>query len=1311
MWFGTYDGLNKYDGYNFKVYRNKIGDSTSLTGNTIYCIAQDNNHDIWVGGVKGASKLNKNTEEFSRLSYYDVALGKAFPITGEVHQIQKIANGNILLGSQRFGLLLFKPGELIGSQIPINVNGEKHYNYNALAIEYNNQINTCWVSIKNRGIYTIDCKTLTLSEKYMKFKQTICMFFDEITDTLWIGTEEGLFNINLKNENVSGNFLSKRVHVTKIIKDKEQKFWVTTDGLGVFTSTILNNKFAIIPYSLDNHQPLSSSNSFFSVYEDHQGNIWFGTLRAGLSLLGKKPLHFKHILVPKESDGSSSDNFILSFSEAKNEGLWIGTDGAGLKYWNRSKNTFTNVFDETNDASLKNSFVTGITKGEGDDLWISTWYTGIIYLNTKTKNVKRYECFNLHTNQIEKNVWFIFKDHSNRLWASTTNEGTLYLYNKIEDKFEVFHKDITNLQSIEQTSDGKLWAGNYNTLFKIDIDAVTYQSYDLGYPIRSIKEDHEQNLWIGTQEGGLLLFDQNTGSYERFTKADGLPGNNILRILEDNNHNLWLSTYNGLTKFNKKDIFRNFSVSDGLQSNQFSFNAALKLSDGAMVFGGINGFNIFNPNDIVEQQSKKELRLNEIWLNNKPLHNVSEYITTSDYNGLKKLKLPYYQTALSLEFVSIEFWHPDKLQYAYKLEGWDENWNVIDNIRRANYSKLLDGDYVFKVKIKDDNGTWGKPVTLATIKVLPPWYRTWWAYLLYIIFTIGVVYIGITYSKNKVQMKHNVELAKLESKKEKELATQQREMFTYISHEFRTPLSLIIDPIKQIVDKDIGTDKTDNEEGLKVAYRNAKRLLSLVNQFLVFRKAESNAIDLKIAFFDLKLLCAEVYECFVNLAEEQQIDFKLILPETETKVYADYERIEIALFNLLSNAFKHTPKNGNINLEIQTNNDVVKIFISDTGCGISAEDLPYIFDKFKRVKTNSHTKSGFGIGLFVVDHFIKKHKGSINCKSIVGEGTTFTITLKLDKDHFGDINILENIPTHTELAQELLISDTTDTKVAKEINEKLNFKKEFISEKRSVLIVEDDTEMREYLISLFKTDYIVYNAINGIDGYDQILKYNPDIVISDIAMEGLNGVELCSKLKENENLNHIPIILLTATSSPEIQLQSISNGADDYITKPFDSSILKAKVERLLISRNELRKYFLENITQKEDYKVPAEFKDFLIKCNQIIEANLSNKDFNLKMLAQDMGMSHRSLYDKIKQITGLTLNAYIRNVRIRHAAFLMLTENKTIAQIGSLVGLEDQKYFRQQFVKIYEMTPSEYIKRYKDAFHKNLNIISKKNN
>lgn len=1305
LWFGTFDGLNKYDGYEFKVFRNNSDDASSLQNNYVYCIEGDNKNNIWIGRSNGASVYNQSQSSFITLRYRLQGASTSKLLNDAAQKIVHLKEKNItLVATLRAGLLLFKDDSYTGSAVPFR-DGAKRYNtYDATAVAYTKNENFCYVFVNNIGLckYTLSINKLEVINR--QHKEANC--FELNDDGLWMGTDEGVFLYNEKTNLFSKSYLPQKALVRSLMTNNSD-IWIATDGKGVY-KLAKNAPVAVIYNHLG--KELLRSNAVWSLFKDSKGQKWFGTLRGGLSLMGSTPLYFNSYRY-KSAEGSNShiENFILSFCEDKKRNVWIGTDGAGLRYWDRARDAYTRYSATAPEASKKipSNFVTSIVQDEDDAVWVSMWGGGISCINRQNNTIKHFSCFNPFKQKEDKDIWVLFMDSRKNLWAGASNNGALYKFDKTANKFVAFNKGLTDVKCLYETTDGKIWGGSGNAVFSIDPVTNTYEKYGVKYTVRSILEDKQKQLWIGTAEGGLLLFDRITGLYNSFTMNNGLPSNTVLRILEDKKGNLWMSTYNGLSRFNPQErSFRNFTVSDGLQSNQFNFNAGLSLSSGEFIFGGINGFTMFTPEMVKDHKTGGKILLNDIVIDNKPLDKNNNYVTAQALGNIKSVSIPYEKSTLSLDFVNLEFIHPDKVNYAYILDGWDTKWNFSGTNRKANYSRLHEGTYIFKVKTTNIYGKWGNAATLLTIKILPPWYRSWWAYTFYFLAVAGIVYTYLRYSAYRQKLRYEVKLARMENRKEKELSEKQLSMFTFIAHELRTPLSLIINPLKLAIKyKD---DGVDNDVDFTVAYRNARRLLSLTDQLLLFRKAESDADELKLSSVNLNDLCNEVYQYFINRAKEQEIAYSFISSSDEIEILGDYEKIEIALFNIVSNAFKYTPKGGIININLTENQAEATVEISDTGCGIDAQDTGRVFEKFKQVNSKTATK-GFGIGLYVTRYFITKHQGTVGCTSILGKGSTFTIMLLKGYDHFADMPVTATNSKMSEFVEELLAdtftpnhTDNATVLPTADVEQITG-----MSSKRSILIIEDNNDIRDYLVQLFSKTYTVYSAEDGTTGYTLTEKYLPDVVLSDVTMEGLDGLELCKKIKQNDRLSHIPVVLLTAVTNPETHLQGINEGADDYILKPFDSDILMARIEALLRNRSQLRKYFLDRITLNEsNYKIAPEYKEFLQSCIEIVEANIDNKDFSLKSFSVAMGMSHSGLYKKIKAISGQTVNAFIRSIRLRRAAVLLLTENVSIAQAGYQVGIEDPRYFREQFVKLFGMTPSQYKKKYRNSFNKELNII-----
>ncbi len=1319
LWIGTYDGLNRYDGYGFKVFHNVIGDSTSLAINTIYAIEEDIDRRIWVGGQEGLCVYNVLTAKFSKVWYTGLS-GSRETLHQAVHQIKAADGGRMLVATQHNGLLVFENGK--GFQValdlpqagdraqagdPAQAGDQAHTaahvqtgDYDVTAAEESPD-HRIWIFVQNQGLFNYDPAKRSLISINNIIRQVNCIRADK-QGRLWLATDEGLFLYDQTTNTYSGNFMPAQFKVVTLSPDKQGTLWIGSDGAGLWT--LANNAPQAIPITKANGSPLINSNSVFVITEDTDGRKWIGTLRGGINIVDPTSLPFKKVVYEPATGGNLVDNFILSFCEDEKHNVWIGTDGDGLRHWDREKNTYECYRHNADDpTSISSNFITSIIKDYQGDLWISTWFGGVDKYDKATGKFQHYTCFNPVTNLEENNVWVVYEDAQKTLWASATNEGSLYYLDRTANRFVLFDKNLTNLQDITEDSQGNLWSGNYTTLIKIDRKHKKHTLYNIGYPVRCIHEGYDKNLWIGTQGGGLLLF--KNGQFTQFTTKDGLPSNVLLRFLEDKNQNLWISTFNGLTKFNERTrTCRNFTQSDGLQSNQFSFNAAAALSTGEFLFGGIKGFNYFFPDSIYYSATAPKIFLDGIKINNSPVEADTSYISGRDMEKITEITVPFAKSILSMDFLALTYSGAEKIKYAYYLDGWDKTWNYINNARTANYSRLAAGNYDFKVKIAGPDGKWSQETTLLRIVVLPPWYQTWWAWLLYVLAFAGSVYLYIEYARKQERLKFEIKLAHLENEKEKNLAERKLSFFTNISHEFRSPLALIIDPLKKAMRQPDGKVPV---EDLAVAHRNARRLLSLVDQLLLFRKADSGADILKISTIDIVALCNEVYQCFTQQAASRDIDYQFTARAQSVVIQGDYEKIEIALFNLLSNAFKFTPPGGRIDFELTAKNDQVSISIRDTGCGIDPADLARVFDKFQQVDAGTKGNSGFGIGLFLVKHFIERHKGTVTCKSAPGEGAVFTIHLFTRIPNLAEAFVMDTSVKKAELLEELMEEQSPE---AEAIPSNTRTAEEIVTDKRSILLIDDNLEVLQYLSKLLEPRYILYTASDGTQGLKMAEEYMPDLIISDINMAGIDGIELCTKIKQSDTMGHIPVILLTASSASETKLKGIEGGADDYFTKPFDSEHLLARVEAVLKNRNNLQRYFLDSITLREStVKVPVEYQDFLRKCIAVIEENIDNEEFTMKKFSQAMGMSHSRLNQKVKTISGQRLNAFIRSIRLRKAAVLMLTENMNVSQAAFQVGIGDARYFREQFVGIFGITPSEYIKKYKPSFNKELNIIPQK--
>lgn len=1302
MWFGTYDGLNRYDGYEFKVFRNIIGDPSSVNSNNINCLEGDWNYNIWVGSQKGLVVYDQRTSSFTPVTYIPFNDKVARDITTNVLKLKAIHKRYMLIATQHAGLLVFDNERNAATQVPYPGSATPT-EYHASAIEYPGHGDLVWIFVDGKGLHTYHLKTGAIQLVSGTLKSARCVTQDA-NNALWMGNDGGLFRYSISSKTYSDNLLPVKTSVRDICVGDGNTLWIASDGTGVWT--LPPHATRALPYLSASGEVLIKSNAVYSIYQDQKGRKWVGTLRGGINVIESNGNQFSHISSNRSgSNYNTVEDFILSFCEDESGHLWIGTDGAGIRHWQRDKDIYTEFkHDAHKPAGLGSNFITHIIRDFENDIWVATWFGGVSRFDKKTRSFQRYSMISPITHQKEDNNWIVFEDNRRNLWA--TAERGLYLYNRSADKFEFFDESLSSIQSMHVDVDGNLWAGTFTSVIRIDRDHKRHVFFNIGYPVRSIHQDKKRNFWVGTQDGGLIRMDHSKGTYKRYSVNDGLPNNTILRILEDDHGNLWLSTYKGLSKFNPSLLtFHNYSESDGLQSNQFSFNAALKLQSGEFAFGGIKGFNIFHPDSIKQHPISPDLFLTRLKINNVPVEKSSFYSSQWSPSQTNSITIPFDSAVLSLDYIALEYSGNDKLDYAYKLEGWDQGWNYVNKTRNANYSKLHEGTYTFKVRVRAPDGTWAGERSLLQISILPPWYRTWWAYSIYAALILVGLYAYVKYARWHERLKYEVKLAHVENEKEREIAEKKLSFFTNISHEFRTPLTLIIDPLKDVISK---TNGHAPQKPLEIAYRNARRLLSLVDQLMLFRKADTGHDHLKVSRINMTDLCREVFCCFVENAAVNNISFTFTAPEEPVEVYGDYEKLEIVFFNLLSNAFKFTPENGRISLEVVDNGSQVEVKVQDSGMGIAPEHLETIYEKYKRGTSSSvFSKTGFGIGLYLVKYFVGLHHGKIDCESEVNKGTRFVTLFEKNNPHLSASHVSNEPAKNNELLKEMFVhvESLSDKQEAPILT--ASSANELLTEKKSILIIDDNEEITHYLQLIFKDIYLLYKASNGTEGFNIVKRYSPDLVISDVHMSGMDGLELCKSIKSSPEFAHIPVILLTGSSAEDTRLTGIEGGADDYITKPFNSELLLARVDNILKNRNLIQNFFFDQITLKPNQtKVPIEYRLFLENCISVIEENLDKEDFNVTTFSRKMGMSHSALYQKIKMISGQSVNNFIRSIRLRRAAVLMLSEDMQVKEAAFQVGLSDVKYFREQFTRLFKMTPSQYIKKYRPSFNHQLNLV-----
>jgi len=1307
VWIGTENGLCKFDGYSFKIYVNIAGDSTSLTNNYINAIVEDSKGIFWVGTMNGLNRFDPVTEKFER--FYHKENDRKALSNNKIWSLLIDKTSKLWVGTDD-GFNLFNPKSkdfTVYQPDPKNPDAIKGKSVNAIAED---KYGNLWLGNWSKGLNKFDQKTRRFTnytqqeianQKNPNDIWTLCLDNDGM---IWIGCywKGDLFRFDPKSE-VFTTFASRgtgNASIFNVLNIGDGKLLVGGSA-GVFWVNTKLNKWEKID-GLD----------FFAnggLYRDKTGMIWICG-RNGLSKIDFNQYKFNFISLPL---GQAEIKSMISYGG----NFWVGTN-KGLYKYNPDSRSVTRLLHTNSLNSLASNEIINLSTDLKGQLWVMS-ENGFDRFNEQDNK------FIHHHHRSALGSFFnedVFRDlievNDNEYYLAT--DAGLKIYNDKTKAYVHYFNDPKNLSSLSNNhlycllkdAQGNIWMGTYGSgLSRFNPKTKKFNNYMINNSrkgsisnniVNSLYLDAHQNVWVCTRDG-LNKYVAKTNTFEIYSKQNGFASNVFTDMVEDNNGKLWVTTEQGISLFDPiTKTVRNYDEKDGVYANA----AICKNKNREIYLAGNKGIVYFNPQQLKYNKEAPAVYFSDFSVFNKLVLPGENSPLKQPLYMTKKITLAYDQSVLSFGFVALNYTLSEKNQYAYFLEGFDKKWNYSGSEHKVTYTNLNPGTYTLKVRASNNDGIWNMKGNSLQIIITPPWYNTWWAFCFYGLAFFGMVYAYLKYREHQSNLKFQIKLAHIESEKEKELSEKKLSFFTNVSHEFRTPLTLIINPVKELLYKN---DKNVDTTDLNIVYRNAKRLLSLVDQLLLFRKADTYGEKLKVAPVNLVSLCKEVFLCFVHQARSKNVTLEFSCTEEVIAFYADREKMEIVFFNLLANAIKFTPEGGAVKMYIDNSKENVIISIEDSGCGITAVAGDKLYEKFYQDPGNKSAKGGFGIGLYLAKNFIEMHGGTISYTSAENKGTTFNINLLRGVSHFKDAIILQEALVNADapLFKELIEDEITANKIVEAAEEQVA-DNQLALELKSLLIIDDNTEIREYLKQVFRMDYHLYEASNGTTGYEMVKELLPDIVICDVMMDGITGIELCSKIKEDASISHIPIILLTAISAPEVKLKGIEGGADDYISKPFDKDFLKARVASILKSKNALQKYFYNEITlNSNNSKISVEYKEFLDNCIRIVEEHLTDPDFNIDTLANALGMSRSNLYRKIKSISGQSANGFIRFIRLRKAAEIFINTDKTIQETSYMVAINDPKYFREQFYKLFNMNPSQYIKKFRKPFSNTIQLNS----
>ncbi len=1317
MWFGTEEGLNKFNGRSFEVFRNLEADSTSLSANDIRSILEDQKGEIWVGTTDGLNRLDPARGTFTRIDL--PKRGDHSSRRNFIYSMFEDKDANIWMGT-RDGFYHFNTRDSVFSL----VTALGSHQLGQVHCFYEDRQGLMWIGADN-GLYRMNRSRQLIEYYNFELGPTIPTAVSSILEdqhgTLWVGTFHGLFRSDTISKASLPNRHFRRVQPTlpQLTGNQEMvrcmlldhdNLWVGTfDGLLILN--IEDGSFR----SFQHHQTLPgtlSANFIRSICRDSRGDIWMGTVMGGINVYHRDYSVFESEL----SDwayAKMKGRIIHSFAEDAKGNVWVSTRDGGVSYLNLHAKTVVNYFHQPGVSNgLAVNEVRDLLIDDQGRIWMATYFGGVHRLDPKTGQFTVYRVDPddpLSVNAENQNV--IFQDSRGEIWIAT-HGGGLDRYVPESDGFAHYVHDPEDTSSLSsniivnlyEDSRQNLWIGTrHSGLNKMNLrtEEITRYRYDKHMAksissdaITAIHQDTYGALWIGTEDAGLNRWNEVQQGFEHFRIQDGLPSDAIHGIQEDEKGMLWLSTNKGLSHFDyEKRTFINYDQTDGLPSNQFSRLACTKTSDRSLMFGSINGFTIFRPEHILKNNYVPPVYITDFKLFNQevPIGGKRSPLQ-KDISETTEITLRNDQSVFSLEFVALNYLFGSKNQFAYKLEGLDENWNYIGTRNSVDFTTLPHGDYVFRVKAANNSNVWNEVGASIKITVLPPWYKTWWAYLIYATSLIGLLLLYRYNTLVRLRERNKLHLAQTEKEQITELNNAKLQFFTNISHDLRSPLTLILGPLENLFQLAKGQPKM--LKLLSYIRNNAEYLLRLINELLEFRKAEVGVTTLHTARRDLIPLLREIEQAFQEKAAANFVDFQLSLHEKEVVGQFDEDLIRKALYNLLSNAFEHTAKDGTgkiilgVSCRECEDNRTCHISVSDNGIGIPQDRIERIFDPFFQIdRGDVDKKKGFGIGLALTKRLIAMHNGQIQVESNYGEGSVFLI----------EIPVVEDVDQHSELIEQTSIIDfsMTSTNTLDQMDAVI---KEDLSSlpgyrKPVVLVVEDNEEMQSYLFDCLSSNYTVLQALNGLEGFDLAISDHPDLVISDIMMPGMDGIGFCHKMKQDIHTSHIPLIFLSARSSMETRIKGIMTGADSYLTKPFSYNHLHAVIENLLMNRKQLWKSYKYHgrLPKRREQTLGPLDRRFLRQLEEVAEKHIKDTEFSVEQFAREMTMSRSYFHRKLKALTGLSASEFIKETRLKNAIRFLEENQLTISEIAYEVGFSSPNYFGRCFRNKYGMSPTEY--------------------
>ncbi|TGE04684.1 hybrid sensor histidine kinase/response regulator transcription factor [Hymenobacter fodinae] len=1351
IWVGTNRGLDRYDGYGLKQYWLPVNSRNGISANRISVLHVAPTGRLWVGTERAGLSIYDAAED-RLLNFDEYQVPERFrPLMRNLAQLSVTAltsdrTGRLWVGTSRQGVFVLsfnQQGQVASLRqvLPPHNAQAASLRVTSLAADPEGKV---WVGTYNRGLWVVRPESPALALEPTALTDIVRVLSLDRRGDLWIGTDQQVFWVSGANRRTVRNLTAHPQPQTypqlqSVLLDSFGRLWVgTIYGLYVWeagavtgTSTPLREGKPTLLLPQDGERSSINSERIHQLFEDRNQILWLCASAGGLNKVDLRQKPFGRLRQQLAGQAALANNYVntvfkeesrnvlwygtrngvaaydlthetyrnylnhetssttrgvdvATIFQSSNGTLWFGTRGYGLKSLSRrgGRESLATYDQLPNKLRLSDTGIESITEDRYGTLWVATFTAGLVHLSQEGKFLGAYQVGDqgLPTSNF---TYLLYDPRTDVLWASTTDAGLLKL--RVTD---------SSLQLLRQF---KYTPGNQGSL------AVNY--------VWPLLLDRQGTLWIGTIGGGLHRLTSDGQGHERVERyRQWLPESDVESLLADDEGHLWIGG-TGLYRFTPatRQHLR-YDVADGLQSNAFKIGAAARAQDGTLYFGGINGISYFQPHAIQPNPYPPVVQITGLRLANQPV------AVGKELNGRVVLKRPLSQPQtvtikasendFSVEFVGLNYANPQKNRYAYRLVGYNQHWVYpAPGQRTASFTNLPAGQYTFEVKASNGEGVWSKKVATMQFDVRAPWYKTWWAYLLYGTVALGAIALYRRMEMAQQALKNRLVLEQFQAEKEKELTDLKLGFFTNVSHELRTPLTLILGPMEEILSSP--GPVTELRAKVQRMEKQARKLLNLVNELLDFRKVETGHVPLLAGLHDARRFLAEVYTTFQLKAQERAVTYVLDVPQEPVNLYFDQSKLEIILTNLLANAFKYTRNKGRVELsatiignaeaeavynEGQLAGNYLKITVTDTGVGIKPQELDHVFDPYYQAShTNTLRMTGTGIGLSLAKQFAERHGGTLSVASAVGRGTSFELRLPFGSRHLRPEDIQSSDAPAPLLDEEPLLLPQLEAEAS------LPDTPPGLTGPPRLLIVEDNQEVCQYLQQLFAPEYDVLTADDGLEGWEKALAQLPDLIVSDVMMPRSDGLELCQKLKQHPKTAHIPVLLLTARTAETQQLEGLGMGADDYMSKPFTPALLQAKAAALLRNRRKLHEYYQRQILLEPTEIVVADAdREFLENAMSVVEKNLDNPDFSVQMLVREVGMSQSVFYRRIKGITGQTAVEFIRDVRMKRAAQLLAQTTMRVSEVAFQVGVEDAKYFRKTFQKIFGVAPSEYAKQHR---------------